>query len=138
MNNNLQSKLGECKLGEWTELNLQELDQIFGGNRWMGNGYVFDLNPSKPKYIFSKPKDEWPEGEAPTAPGGEMFSDHADGKERRRWVNGVDIFDMKLGVKWEGFLKFGQYIYFRDLEGQVWERKVNFGLSGDGYDFNPI
>ena len=132
MNNNRTSKLGE-----WTELPIQELDQIFGGNRWMGNGYVFDLDPSKPKYIFSKPKDEWPEGQAPTAPGGEMFSDHADGKERRRWVNGVHIFDMKLGVKWEG-LGFGQYVYFKDLDGQVWQRKVNFGLSGDGYNFEKI
>ena len=29
--------------GQWTELPIQELDQIFGGQLWMGNGWEMDM-----------------------------------------------------------------------------------------------
>ena len=124
MNNN-RHESRQC--GEWTELNLQELDQIFGSDRWMGNGYVFDL--LGPKYMYSRVVDRYdPGAEIPV--GGEWFQTDSSWGEagwRKKWINGVHIFRMKIGWK-----NWRQYVYFRDGDGQDWQRKVNFGLRGNG------
>ena len=126
MNNNRQSD----KLGEWTELDLTELDQIFGGHRWFENGY-YDGHDMK--YVFSTPEYRWGGGEPD---GGEFYGMSFPGMRRKRWVVGKHIFDWDISDR----IANVRVLTFKDDDGQKWGRMIFDATSiskGDGlFEFN--
>ena len=122
--------------GQWTELNLQELDLVFASGKWsLLNGYsgwFWD------KHLFSRPltRAEMAEAEAEAAAAGqEAEFNH---QNRQIWRNGVNgITNMKMGVgDWKG-QGFGQYVFWKD-NGVEWARKLRFGIVVDGYPAFPL
>ena len=134
MNNNRQSD----KLGEWTELDLTELDQIFGGHRWFENGFKTIVSGDKAglTFVFSTTQDEW-DGEEPD--GGEFYNS-AEGV-RKRWVVGKHIFDWQYypgGLTSGGMItfmynneKWGRLLYQPTIKGGLFS-KGPLRMKGNG------